>query len=98
MTHTIYKYEIPGGMISSGAGAKDVEMHGNDAVIRHFGRDPNGMLCVWAEVESTAKTVVHRLWIVGTGDQIPEGTRHVMSCLDRRYVWHLFTQGAREQQ
>ena len=67
-------------MISSGDGAKDVEMHGKEATIRHFGRDPNGMLCVWAEVESTAKTVVHRLWIVGTGHRNPRGhpLRHVV--------------------
>ena len=91
--NTIYKYEITEGMVLSGA----VKLHGEKATIRHFGLDPNGMLCVWAEVETTAKPVVHRLWIVGTGHQIPEGTRHVMSCLDRGYVWHLFAQEAREQ-
>lgn len=90
MTRRIYKYEIG----ANGAGEFGVEMHG-DAVIRHFGTDPRGVLCVWAEVDPLAKTQVRRLYIYGTGHPIADGLFYFGTCKETDYMWHLYLDKAK---
>jgi len=56
----------------------------------HLALDPSGALCVWAIVEEDAPLMDVVVFIVGTGNKIPENTVHVASCIDQFWVWHLF--------
>lgn len=44
---------------------------------------------VWVEVTVDGAATQH-VQIIGTGHQIPDGAEHLASCLDGRYVWHLY--------
>lgn len=89
---TVFKYPVPGGFVFSGAGDKTIQIHGQDVlpVIRHFGVDPSGTLCIWAEVDDKEPPVSRRIHIVGTGHEVPGNARYIASCVDRAYVWHLY--------
>lgn len=57
----------------------------------HF--QPQGVdLCLWAEVNPQVpdETTPAIYRIHGTGASIPDGERHVASCQDGSYVWHLY--------
>jgi hypothetical protein len=51
----------------------------------------NGLLCVWAEVEtSEEQNVKHQLVVVGTGHFVPPCFEWVATCQDGSRVWHLY--------
>ncbi len=80
---TIFKFRLETARIRMSAGAK----------IIHLGVDPMGHPCVWAEVETEAPLVNRRLAIVGTGQPLPEGGKHIGSYLDAPFVWHVYDLG-----
>ncbi len=46
------------------------------------------LVCMWAVVETGAPITKRRFIVAATG-QVVDG-RHVGSCLDRAFVWHVF--------
>lgn len=56
----------------------------------HFGLDPGGTLCVWAEVDTEAEKTQYRLLITVTGIEVPANAVHLRSCVTKNDVYHLF--------
>jgi len=63
-----------------------------DSKVVHFGMQ-NGTAMVWVEVNVTNLVALRDLRIYGTGHEIPEDSRHVGTCLDGEFVWHLYDGG-----
>ena len=56
----------------------------------------DGIVYVWALVESDSAIVRRRMYIVGTGHAAPpevRSARHVGTVQDRCFVWHIFDGG-----
>lgn len=67
---------------------QDISIPGYVRVI-HVGLDPGGSPCVWAVVNNLMETSVVRIFIVGTGNPIPDSAhRHLGSFLQGSFVWH----------
>lgn len=82
--NTIYKYPIE---ITD---RQEIQMPFN-AIVIHAGLDPKGVPCVWAEVESNKRLAPVELFIVGTGNPMPEkSTVHIGSFVQGPFVWHVF--------
>lgn len=61
--------------------------------IIHVGPDPDGKLCLWAIVDEARGVMNETLWLVGTGQQLPDGVsaqQHIGSCVNGPFVWHVF--------
>lgn len=88
---TIYKYPI-----NNNVPGKTVLELPRGAQIRHIGRDPEGEVCVWAEVENNATEVEkHVVIIVGTGWNLRmridvEAHTYFNTFLDGPFVWHTY--------
>lgn len=82
---TIFKYEV------SEYTCAPVSVP-SDAKIIHFGPDPQGRLCFWAEVNPDLPLVEYNLRVYGTGQPIPKKAKHLMSCRDETstFMWHLY--------
>lgn len=78
----IFKYEVKLGV--------QVVKVPSDCTIIHFGVDPVGRLCFWAEVNPALETVDYNIQVVGTGQSFPESSKHIASCIAGLYVWHLY--------
>ena len=61
------------------------------AIILHTGLDPQGQLCVWAQVDTAKPTEPTPVWVIGTGQTIPkEALIHIASAVVGRSVWHVY--------
>lgn len=61
------------------------------AKLRKFALDPENSICVWFEVDTEAVKTKVRLFIVGTGNELPnDATRYYGSVTRGNYVWHLY--------
>lgn len=65
------------------------------STIIHTGLDPQGNPCIWAEVDSIAKLKRMIVYIVGTGNPLPEVDYliepvHVGSFVQGPFVWHIY--------
>lgn len=64
----------------------------------HVGRDPEGRLCLWAELEScrpgSPAQGVFRGGIYGTGHPLPDPVerQHMGTFVEPPFVWHLYGQ------
>ena len=47
--------------------------------------------CLWLEVWTDRIKVDKQVMIVGTGHQVPDGFKHIGSCIDGIFVWHLYS-------
>ncbi len=66
----------------------------------HWGRDPQGKLCVWAQVDPEGINYAeqdpsnsvrgHSFYIRGTGQETPAGRAWVHTFVDDAFVWHVF--------
>jgi hypothetical protein len=57
----------------------------------HAGVDPNGDVCVWAEVNPAAAPQAVRFFVVATGAPVIEGHwTHVATYIDDPFVWHVY--------
>jgi len=83
--HRMFKFEIP-------FPSDDfVTVHvPNRAVVRHFGRDPRGVLCVWAEVDPGERLIATEFKIIGTGHEVPHDGRYIGSVLQGPFIWHCY--------
>ncbi len=62
--------------------------HGGEMV--HVGLDPNGIPCVWARVNALHSLVERSLYVIGTGEEEPDGdNRYIGSFVQESYVWHV---------
>lgn len=61
------------------------------ADILSAGLGANGQLCVWAMVNPNSGLRPRHLWIVGTGNPLPEvPLRFIGSVTIAPFVWHVF--------
>lgn len=81
---TVWKYEIRGGL-------KTPVPLPDGAKVVHAGLDPTGAPCVWAEVDTEAKTKKTTFFLIGTGHEIPDKTTHLGSFIDGPFVWHVYS-------
>lgn len=79
----IFKYEIDGY-------ETEIQIHGYGKIV-HVGKDPNGVICAWAEVNPDDKLNGVWVYVIGTGHQIPHGTGHVGTFNDGPFMWHVYT-------
>lgn len=79
MMRTVYKYALS-------------ESHKipHSAKLVHAGRDPEGELCAWFEVDTNNNCETIAFQVIGTGHEVPAGARHVLSTIDGPFVWHFY--------
>lgn len=59
--------------------------------VLHVGLDPRGYLCLWAEVDTADPSTDLTVYIVGTGNTIPdEVTTHYGSVMQGSFIWHVY--------
>lgn len=81
---TVYKYPI---RITD----KQLIAFPENAEIKHVGLDPNGVPCLWIELDTKQPDQLRDLYIVGTGRPIPEeATKHIGSFVQDPFVWHAY--------
>lgn len=53
--------------------------------------DPDGIPCIWAEVDTKANKAMMAIFVVGTGNPKPEHAgHHAGSFVQGSFVWHLY--------
>lgn len=62
-----------------------------DFSILHVGKDPAGLLCLWAVVKKDAPVRDVEIIIAGTGQPLPHVGSFMGTVLMGAYVWHVFT-------
>ena len=80
---TIYKYPIN----------DDPIIIPNDSKIRHVGLDPQGVVCVWVELNtnSECKNMNLQFKITGTGQRMSEDwENYASSILQGAFMWHIY--------
>jgi hypothetical protein len=60
------------------------------STIRAFGPDPQGVLCIWAEGDTTKPYKPERFKIIGTGHGIPEHAVYVGTTRVAPFMWHCY--------
>ena len=65
----------------------------HSAKLVHAGRDPQGALCAWFDVDTDNSSATVEFMIIGTGQEIPRGAQHVLSTIDDPFVWHFYAVG-----
>lgn len=78
----VYKYPLMDNVVTMPEGAKIISFARN-------GRPPH-MPCLWAEVEPANPPVQRTFTVVGTGDPIPDGAKHIGTLHEDCMVWHLY--------
>lgn len=87
---TIYKYPLE---ITD---KQTIAIH-NGAKVLHIGNQ-HGILTMWAEVDAaeTNPIVYETLYIVGTGNPVPDMARHHLgSAIIDPFVWHVYAEDLR---
>ena len=57
----------------------------------HVGQDPNSDWCLWAEVDRSNMRTSLKVFVIGTGHEVPEGATYLASIVDGPFVWHVYT-------
>lgn len=65
------------------------------ASLIHYGNDPLGVPCIWAEVDELDGVETRVVRVVATGQPVPSGFTHVQSFKDGTFIWHIYLQDAR---
>jgi len=52
--------------------------------------EQDGVLTVWMEVDKDRPLRPQEFMVVGTGHPVPSDCRHLESCFDGEFVWHLY--------
>jgi hypothetical protein len=52
----------------------------------------DGLLCLWAEVDTEAETEDVELLVRGTGHPVPDDAEFLGTAMDSPFVWHLFSE------
>lgn len=56
----------------------------------------NGLICMWALVDTDKPKELRRFWIIGTGHPVPDGwdlSYYLATVQVSGYVWHIFGDG-----
>ena len=81
---TIYKYSI------KVTDKQEIQIPCNAKII-HVGLDPQGVPCLWAEVDTTAPMKPVSVFIVGTGNPMPHVAHtHFGSFIQGPFMWHVY--------
>ncbi len=59
-----------------------------ESKIAHFDMQ-NGQMVVWVELDEHEPSVVHSFTVVGTGQLYDSWKKHLATCIDGPFVWHL---------
>jgi hypothetical protein len=71
--------------------AEATALVGDDPMIVHVGKDPQGEVCVWIEHDPAPEMKPVEWLIVGTGHSFDQtGKVHVGSVVDGAFVWHVY--------
>lgn len=85
---TIFKY-----VLREGFDTQPIQIPANHEV-RHVGLDPQGNMCLWAEINTDEPAVAHSVHVRGTGHPVPDykALKHgfVGSVVRGPYVWHVW--------
>jgi hypothetical protein len=82
---TIWKFKLKHGM-------SEVEMPTNTQGLS-VGRDADGTPCIWAQVDTESPKMVHKVYVVGTGEELtPEVCESFFlgTVVVQDRVWHVF--------
>lgn len=88
----IFKYPIPlPSLEPEHPGGAKIQMPKFSAVVS-VGLDPQGVFCIWAEVDPDAIYGYdeREFVIAGTGHFVPEGGAHIGQVVQGPFVWHLY--------
>lgn len=81
----IYKYNLE----YSDADGAHMNIHGSHKILT--AQEQNGILCIWAEVDTDTPIIKKPMYIIGTGTGfISEATRYVATVQQDRLVWHIY--------
>ena len=85
---TVYKYPFAtGGDIAE----QHINVYGW-ATVRMVGLDPHGKPCIWAESSPKEELSKRTIYVVGTGQPIPEEAEYYLgSFVQGPYVWHVYS-------
>ena len=62
----------------------------HSANLVHAGRDPQGDLCAWFDVDTSNSTETVSFQVIGTGQEVPYGARHIITTNDGPFMWHFY--------
>jgi hypothetical protein len=89
MSRAVFRYDVSEPDLKP----QDIKME-RGAIIRHFGVNAAGQLSIWAEIDTDQPLVVRRLYVVGTGWQLPMvSLGYLATAVVTPFVWHLFDGG-----
>jgi hypothetical protein len=60
------------------------------ARVIHVGLDPQGELCMWAEVMVQNKQTERTIYVVGTGHVVSPNAKYLGSVTMNPFVWHVY--------
>lgn len=81
---TIYKYQL------NIVDIQQIEIP-SGSIILSVGKDPQGKVCAWAKVDTSASIEIRTLFIVGTGNPAPDDKSvFIGTVTDGPFVWHIF--------
>lgn len=76
---TVYKYNLSG-----------THKIPHSAKLIHAGKDPREDLCAWYEVDTMNSAEVISFTFIGTGQEVPNGARHVLTLNHGPFMWHYY--------
>lgn len=81
---TIYKYPL------NLADRQSVDLPENSKIL-HVDFDPNGQICLWAEIDTDKVQQRRTIYIFGTGHDIDrEDVAHIGTVKDGPFMWHFY--------
>lgn len=81
---TVYKY-----VVETGRYEVNLQVPGYRKPL-HVGLDPAGVPSLWMEVDTNSVPVPFTIYIVGTGQEVPQGKQYIGSFVEGPYVWHVY--------
>lgn len=76
---TVYKYSL-----------SETHKIPHSAKLIHAGPDPHGVLCAWFDVDTSNSQETIAFQVIGTGQEIPYGARHIVTTHDGPFIWHFY--------
>lgn len=83
MSPVVYKYPLR---------SMDDTINVPDGAVVLVGRDASNSVCVWIQhADRNGLRRDRRVYIAGTGHDIPQPANHLGSFVDGQYVWHIYS-------
>lgn len=81
----IYKYNFK----LSDEGGFRIKIHESHKILT--AQEQNGVICIWAEVDTDTPIINKPLYVIGTGTGfISEATRYVATVQQDKFIWHIY--------